>query len=180
MVRIYVAGNRSSGKRDLLLAGFGFTPHVRETIYRMGWVHFIMVHADGSRVPISVLTLKERDDYHEKLSNADCVILCCPIDDPGAIPEALNFWIPCIMEASPGCPVIVAGSRSDIRLDPRSVLPLADEDLASEVVGLYENENGNQCRVVDYVEWTVEKYAQVKVRKMFNQAITLATEREHG
>ena len=123
-VKCVVVGNGTVGKTCLLLtyAKNVFPEEYIPTVYDN---YSTTVTVDGTAVNLMLLDTPGQDDYDRlrpvSYPKTDVFIICFSIVNPETFDNVWDKWHPEVAHHCPDTPIILVGTKSDLRLDPNTV-----------------------------------------------------------
>ena len=97
-----------------------------------GWVGDEVV--DGADVAIALWDVAGSEEYDRirpiSYCDTDVFLLCFAVDEPSSFDSVRERWYPELNYHSPGTPIILVGTKEDLRDDPEVISRLATRDLS--------------------------------------------------
>jgi len=145
--------------------------HCNYSILRVS-LNLISISTRVTRFTNYIFSGQEDFDKFRSLSYpmTDIYLLCFSIDSPTSFENAKNKWYKEISYYSPNVPMILVGTKCDLREDPKTIEQLAQQGQEPVSVADGQRLAKELDRCVKYMECSSK--TQVGLKAVFNDAIT--------
>ena len=132
-LKFVTVGDGAVGKTTLLIRyARGIFPHEYVPTVFESWVDNKVV--DGTAVEIAPWDTAGQEDYDRlrplSYPQTDIFLLCFSLDDPFSFENVKERWYPELNHYCPGTPIILVGTKEDLRDDAEVISHLATSDLS--------------------------------------------------
>ena len=132
--KLVVVGNGAVGKSSLLIT-YNTGSFPGEYIPSVGddyWTERKMV--EGTEVNIGMWDTRGQEEYDRlrllSYLNTNVFLLCFSVDEPTSLKSIKERWYPELNQHCPGTPILLVGTKEDLRDDPEVVSQLTTRDLS--------------------------------------------------
>ncbi|KAM0694272.1 hypothetical protein Q7P36_006399 [Cladosporium allicinum] len=126
-----LVGDGVCGKTALLRALTGrtfFTDYIPAKIFQ---TFVANIEIDGMSTDLALWDTPGQEDYDRRrgsvYSDAHVVLMCFSIDDPDSLDNIHAFWLPEVSDSCAGVPIVLVGTKSDLR-DDGAIHPVTYEE----------------------------------------------------
>ena len=133
-LKIVTVGDGAVGKTTLLIryTTGSYPMEYIPTVFE-GWLGQVVV--DGTDIHIGLWDIAGSEDYDDRLKpyanpETDLFLLCFSLNAPSSFANIKNRWCPELQRCCPGTPIILVGTKEDLRDDPEVIGHLATRDLS--------------------------------------------------
>ncbi|XP_067841677.1 ras homolog family member Gb [Heptranchias perlo] len=107
----------------------------------------------------------------------DVFVVCFSISDPGSFQDVWNDWHPEVKGHRPNVPVLLVGTKKDLRHDPATVLSLLERESAP--VSYQQGASlARRIKAAKYLECSALR--REGVGEVFEEAVRAVLRRNHG
>jgi len=169
--KVVVVGDGTVGKTSLLHS-YAYNTFPKEYIPTVFDNYETDVMVNGARYELHIWDTAGQSDYDRlrplSYPHTDAFLLCFSVGNPASYQNILDKWHPEVMHYQPGAPVLLIGTKADLR-DDKKVKCITKEEaerLRSKV------------NAVKYLECSA--LTQQGLKAVFDEAILAALERKQG
>ena len=133
-LKFVTVGDGAVGKTTLLIryTTGNYPMEYIPTVFE-GWVGHLVV--DGTDVHIGLWDIAGSEDYDDRLRpfanrETDVFLLCFSLNAPSSFTNIKKRWYPELNRRCPGTPILLVGTKEDLRDDPEVVSHLATRGLS--------------------------------------------------
>ena len=174
-VKLVTVGDIITGKTPLVIRYIKgtFPSEWIPTVFDYWTDHKVV---DGTNVDIEVVDVSGYEDYARlwpmvAYPGTDVVLLCFAIDTPSSFANVKERWCPELGHHCPGTPILLVGTKEDLRDDPVIV-----GDLATKGLSTITYQQGLECArnigAVKYMECSA--LTNKGVQEVFLEAVMIA------
>ena len=133
-LKFVIVGSGGVGKSSLLIT-YNTGSFPGEYIPSVGYDHWLEHKiVDGIELDIEMWDTQGQEDYDRlrplSYPNTDVFLLCFSVDEPTSLKSIKERWYPELNHHCPGTPIILVGTKEDLRDDPEVISHLATRDLS--------------------------------------------------
>jgi len=175
--KLVVVGDGGCGKTCLLIVfSKDQFPEVYVPTVFEHYVAEIEDKSSGNKVELALWDTAGQEDYDRlrplSYPETDVILICFSIDNHDSLVNCLEHWAPEVRHYCPGIPVVLVGTKKDLRTDPATL-----RDLAKSKQEPVTTEQGRSIKdqildCVDYVECSAK--TKEGVREVFEAATRAA------
>lgn len=168
-INCIVVGDGAAGKTCLLMTNYNnsfpedYNPHIFDD-------HSVKINVEGHSIYLSIIDTQEYDRFLRYFSypKVDVVIICFSLVYKYSFEKVHNFWFRELRKYCPNTPVLLVGTKSDLRDDFKT-----NEDryksLGMKPISREEGEEmKTRIRASNYIECSSKK--QINVKEVFYEA----------
>ncbi|KAF0973259.1 hypothetical protein FDP41_008466 [Naegleria fowleri] len=170
-VRLVVVGDGAVGKTCLLhvFAKGEFPEKYIPTIFDN---YSSEIEVNNETINFLLMDTAGQEDYDHirplSYPDANVFLLCFSVDSPTSLDNIKNKWVPEVRKHRPNCPLVLVGTKADIREDKSAVAKLKDQ--GTEIVSKEMAEQvAKAIKAVKYMECSAMKNNGVK--EVFEEAL---------
>ncbi|CAB0044639.1 unnamed protein product [Trichogramma brassicae] len=170
-IKVVLVGDGAVGKTSLVVSYStnGFPPDYEPTAYDK---YNVIVNVDGMPINVQLCDTAGQDDFDPLRSlcypDTDVFLICFSIINPSSYHRVSNKWIQEIRKHCPNTPVMLVGTKSDLRSDVRPAVQLARYGQAP-ITECQGQQLANKIGACCYVETSA--LTQQALKDVFDQAI---------
>jgi Ras family protein A len=173
--KIVVVGDGACGK-TCLLVGFVRDEFPRDYVHTMFNTYTKQLTVNKRRIKLSLWDTAGQPEYDRirpmAYHDTDVFLLCFALDRPDSFNRILDKWLPEIRQFCPNAPVILVGTKKDLRCNSYTNVT----DRHSQIHEQISTEEGKylakKCAMFEYMECSSETSAGV--REVFETAVRAA------
>ena len=173
--KLVVVGNDAVGKSSLLIT-YNTGSFPGEYIPSVGYDHWIeRKTVDGTEVNFAMWDTIGQEDYDRlrpvAYPGTDVFLLCFALDAPSSFANVKERWYPELNHHCPGTPILLVGTKEDLRDDPQVISHLATRGLSPITY-----QQGLECaRDIGAVKYTeCSALTNKGVQEVFLEALMIA------
>ncbi|KAJ8688520.1 hypothetical protein QAD02_024315 [Eretmocerus hayati] len=173
-IKVVLVGDGAVGKTSLVVSYStnGFPPEYQPTAFDN---YNVVVNVDGQPVNLQLCDTAGQDDFDPLRSlcypDTDVFLICFSTVSPDSYQSVATKWIGEVRRHCPNTPVILVGTKSDLRSDMRLALQLARYGQAP-ITNIQGHQLANRIGASSYVETSA--LTQQDLKEAFDQAIVSA------
>lgn len=165
VVKCGIVGDGTVGKSCLLMTYTmaGFVEHYVPTIFD----NFSVIEEfdDGKLVNITLWDTAGQDDYalfrtKTCYKNTDVFLVCFSVVSPHSFQNVKQKWVPELQEHSPGTPILLVGTQTDLKDDQKTLDDLAERGLAPISTKMGQRK-AKEIKAIGYIECTAKDIKSV-------------------
>ncbi|XP_065142552.1 transforming protein RhoA-like [Paramisgurnus dabryanus] len=180
--KLVIVGDGGCGKTCLLIQfskdRFPELPEHLPTVFEN---YVADIELDGKGVELELCDTAEKEDYDQlrplSYTDTDVILMCFSIDNPDSLENIPEKWTPEVKQFCPNVPIILVGTKKDLRNDQHTRQELAkmkQEPVKPEEV----RDMANRINAFGYVECAAKTKAGV--REVFEMATRAALKAKKG
>ena len=127
---------------------------------------------DGKHYSLGLWDTAGQEDYDKlrplSYPQTDVFLLCFSVDNPNSYDHVASKWAPEVKQHCPGAPIVLVGTKTDLRDDPQTVAKLAEQRKAP-VTYTQGFALGKQIRARKYMECSA--YQQLGLQTLFHEIV---------
>ncbi|XP_011499077.1 PREDICTED: rho-related protein racB-like [Ceratosolen solmsi marchali] len=179
-IKVVLVGDGAVGKTSLIVSYStnGFPPEYEPTAFDN---YNVVVNVDGQPINIQLCDTAGQDDFDPLRSlcypDTDVFLICFSVVSPTSYHSVATKWINEVNGHCPNTPVILVGTKSDLRSDVRLALQLARYGQAP-ITTTQGHQLANRIGATSYVETSA--LTQEDLKEAFDQAIVSALSMRRG
>ncbi|OXU25601.1 hypothetical protein TSAR_013694 [Trichomalopsis sarcophagae] len=179
-IKVVLVGDGAVGKTSLIVSYStnGFPPEYEPTAFDN---YNVVVNVDGQPINIQLCDTAGQDDFDPLRSlcypETDVFLICYSIVSPASYHSVATKWISEVQRHCPNTPVILVGTKSDLRSDVRLALQLARYGQAP-ITTTQGHQLAHRIGASSYVETSA--LTQQDLKEAFDQAIVSALSMRRG
>eukprot|EP00005_Dracoamoeba_jomungandri_P009882 CAMPEP_0174276202 /NCGR_PEP_ID=MMETSP0439-20130205/60252_1 /TAXON_ID=0 /ORGANISM="Stereomyxa ramosa, Strain Chinc5" /LENGTH=198 /DNA_ID=CAMNT_0015368399 /DNA_START=124 /DNA_END=720 /DNA_ORIENTATION=- len=179
-IKLVVVGDGAVGKTCLLI-GYSSNEIPKDYIPTVFDNYVVNLTAGGETVELALYDTAGQEEYDRlrplSYSNADVLLICFSVVNPISLENVENKWLPEVKHYRPNAPIILVGTKSDLRKDTTTINNLKDEN---KVPVTEEQALAMQRKVkaVTFVECSA--YTGYHLKDVFDEAIKAVLLPEEG
>ncbi|XP_058792862.1 ras-related C3 botulinum toxin substrate 1-like [Phymastichus coffea] len=173
-IKVVLVGDGAVGKTSLVVSYStnGFPPEYQPTAFDN---YNVVVNVDGQPINVQLCDTAGQDDFDPLRSlcypDTDVLLICFSIVKPESYRSVSTKWINEVQRHCPNTPIILVGTKSDLRSDVQMSLELAKYG-QSPVTTIQGHQLANRIGASSYVETSA--LTQQDLKEAFDQAIVSA------
>lgn len=127
-VKLVIVGDGACGKTCLLIV---FSKDQFPDVYvPTVFENYVAdIEVDGKQVELALWDTAGQEDYDRlrplSYPDTDVILMCFSIDSPDSLENIPEKWTPEVKHFCPNVPVILVGTKKDLRSDPQTIAELA-------------------------------------------------------
>jgi small GTP-binding protein len=173
-IKCVVVGDGAVGKTCLLIS-YTTNAFPGEYIPTVFDNYSANVMVDGRPINLGLWDTAGQEDYDRlrplSYPQTDVFLCCYSIISPASFENIKAKWYPEIQHHAPGVPIILTGTKSDLRDDPNTAAQLASQGLM--MISIEQGEQmGRDIGAVKYMECSA--LTQSGLKQVFDEAIRAA------
>ena len=173
--KLVVVGSGAVGKSFLLIT-YNTGSFPGEYIPSVGYDHWTEHKTvEGTEVNCEMWDTKGQEDYDRlrplSYPHTDVFLLCFSVDEPTSLESVKERWYPELNHHCPGTPILLVGTKEDLRDDPQVISRLATRGL-SPITYRQGLECAKDIGAVKYVECS--SFNDKGVQEVFLEAVLAA------
>lgn len=170
-IKCVVVGDGAVGKTCLLIS-YTTNAFPREYIPTVFDNYSANVMVDGKPINLGLWDTAGQEDYDRlrplSYPQTDVFLVCFSLISPSSYENVKTKWLPEITHHCPDVPILLVGTKLDLRDNPETISKLADRGL-SPISNLQGIQLQKEVKAVRYLECSA--LAQQNVKAVFNEAI---------
>ncbi|KMQ91218.1 rho-related gtp-binding [Lasius niger] len=179
-IKVVLVGDGAVGKTSLVVSYStnGFPGEYVPTAFDN---YNVVVNVDGQPLNVQLCDTAGQDDFDPLRSlcypETDVFLVCFSVVCPSSYHSVASRWINEVRKYCPGAPIILVGTKSDLRSDVRLMLQLARYGQAP-ITTIQGHQLARRLGAVNYVETSA--LTQHDLKEAFDQAIVSALNTRRG
>ncbi|KAL2748312.1 ras-related C3 botulinum toxin substrate 1-like isoform X1 [Vespula maculifrons] len=179
-IKVVLVGDGAVGKTSLVVSYStnGFPGEYVPTAFDN---YKVVVNVDGQPVNVQLCDTAGQDDFDPLRSlcypETDVFLVCFSVVCPSSYHSVASWWINEVRKYCPNAPIILVGTKSDLRSDVRLMLQLARYGQAP-ITTAQGHQLAQRLGAVSYVETSA--LTQHDLKEAFDQAIVSALNARRG
>lgn len=179
-IKVVLVGDGAVGKTSLVVSYStnGFPGEYVPTAFDN---YNVVVNVDGQPLNVQLCDTAGQDDFDPLRSlcypETDVFLVCFSVVCPSSYHSVASRWINEVQKYCPNAPVILVGTKSDLRSDVRLILQLARYGQAP-ITTIQGHQLAQRLGAVNYVETSA--LTQHDLKEAFDQAIVSALNTRRG
>lgn len=176
--KLVVVGDGECGKTCLLIV-FSKDEFPEEYVPTVFETYVADIEVDGRPVELALWDTAGQEDYDRlrplSYPDSDVLLICFSIANPASLTNVVDKWLPEVSHFCPKVPIILVGTKKDLRTDPGVI-----ENLSLTKEKPVTTEQGQQVAALIKARAYIECSSRTRegVRQVFETA-TLAALRKH-
>mmetsp|Transcript_57930 Transcript_57930/g.160265 ORF Transcript_57930/g.160265 Transcript_57930/m.160265 type:complete len:212 (+) Transcript_57930:172-807(+) len=170
-VKCVVVGDGAVGKTSLLIS-YTTNRFIEEHVPTIFDNYTAQVMVDGRPVRLGLWDTAGQEDYDRlrplSYAGAHCIMMCFSVTDPSSFYNVRSKWMPEIKHHCPSVPIVLVGTKSDLRDDEDAAMALAAAEQAAVSRADAEHVAG-ELGAACYIETSA--LTQVNLKATFDEAI---------
>ncbi|KAF2430131.1 GTP-binding protein rhoA [Tothia fuscella] len=125
LIKLVIVGDPASGKSALVIKGV-FREDILPTVFES---YLTDVEIDGKHAELALWESAGREDYDRLrpllYPDSHVILITFSIGSPDSLDNVLEKWISEVLHFNQGVPIILVGTKKDLRYDPKTIEELA-------------------------------------------------------
>merc|ERR1712241_52002 len=178
-IKCVVVGDGAVGKTCLLISYTtgAFPDEYIPTVFDN---YAANVTVDGKPINLGLWDTAGQDDYDRlrplSYPETNVFLVCFSVTSTASLGNVESKWIPEVNHHCPGTPIILVGTKADLREDPAELERLKDKGLTvvneESVKKIIKEQKTKGVKVVKYIECSA--IVQKNLKNVFDEAIKIA------
>ncbi|GAV02951.1 hypothetical protein RvY_13452 [Ramazzottius varieornatus] len=174
--KLTVVGDAACGK-TCLLSVFANNVFPEDHIPTVFETFLADVDVAGEKIQLYLWDTAGQEDFDKlrpfSYPDTDVILLVFAIDDPQSLTNATTKWMPEVVEYCPDVPVILVGTKRDLRKDEEATFERKPRTVTTQ----YAKSRADAMKVKAYMECSAKH--REGVREIFDTAARFAMRRNH-
>ncbi|XP_015588772.1 cdc42 homolog isoform X2 [Cephus cinctus] len=179
-IKVVLVGDGAVGKTSLVVS-YSTNGFPREYVPTAFDNYNVVVNVDGQPVNVQLCDTAGQDDFDPLRSlcypETDVFLVCFSVVCPSSYHSVASRWVDEVRKYCPNAPIILVGTKSDLRSDVRLTLQLARYGQAP-ITTTQGHQLAQRLAAVNYVETSA--LTQHDLKEAFDQAIVSALSTRRG
>jgi len=173
-IKCVVVGDGAVGKSCLLIS-YTTNAFPGEYIPTVFDNYSANVMVDGKPVNLGLWDTAGQEDYDRlrplSYPQTDVFLICYSVISPASFENVKNKWYPEIQHHAPGVPIILVGTKEDLRNDPGTISALASKGVAP-ITDKQATDTATQIKAVKHMACSA--LTQQGLKNVFDESIRAA------